>query len=546
MRVRSLLPTAAVAAGALLATAGVAAVHHGLSTSDSGTPRILVAEANLQDAVRPADARDTADLDTFAARLASATPYAPDAVLLTEILGPGAERVASRLSAATGHRYTVAVAGGDTAFRPDGSVRENAILLNADTMRATDTAGFHRVQDEDQAYVLAERRGSAVTVPLVAAHPAGDPAAAASALGSFVDSTFPAAADRITVLGGDFRVGRCAVSGDDQPAGCDPAAYWAGLTGARGFTDATYETSGAERHPYSTYLFARGKPVRSAVDTGYAPDPSCKPAYDAGRSASAPAACRGTYYADKPFSWAELAVGEAVQRSVVPSTVVMDRCRLADRTADVVARTVDNGDAASSEPVSVDAPAPLTATPASGTLDVPAHQGGSLVVHLTAPRADTPTGTYQLTVHIGQTTVRVPVRVPETCTEPAAYATSFHPGTPPENAVDGDIATIWHSEYQPVTPLPQSITLNLGATKNVTNLTYQPRFDGNLNGTILSYQVSVSTDGATFTTVASGDWAGDARLKTATFPAVDARYVRLTGTKGYGGEFVSAAEVTAG
>lgn len=545
MRARNLLSTAAVAAGALLATAGVVAVHHGLSTSDSGGRGVLVVEANLQDAVRPADARDTADLDTFVRRVTEATPYAPDALLLTEILGPGADHVAARLSSATGHRYSVAVAGSDTAFQPDGAVRENAILLNTDTMRSTGRTGYHRVQDEDQAYAVATRVGSDVTVPLVAAHPAGDPALAASALGSFVDATFPAADDRITVLGGDFRAGRCALAGDDQPTGCDPGAYWAELTGARGFSDATYETAGAERHTYTNYLFVRGRPVRSAVDTGYAPDPSCKPAYDAGRSASAPAACRGTYYADKPFSWAEVAPRRAIQRAVVPSEVVMDRCRLADRTADVVARTVNNTDTASSEPVSVDAAAPLTATPASGTLDVPAHQGASLVVHLTAPRADTPTGDYRVTVHIGQTSVAVPVRVPETCTEPAAYATSFHPGNTPENAVDGDIATIWHSEYQPVTPLPQSITLNLGATKSLTSLSYQPRFDGNLNGTILSYEVSVSTDGATFTTVAGGDWAGDARLKTVTFPAVDARYVRLTGTKGYGGQFVSAAEVSA-
>ncbi|HEY3505337.1 MAG TPA: discoidin domain-containing protein [Actinocatenispora sp.] len=545
MGVRSLLSVAAVAAGALVATAGVVAVHHGLSTSDSNAGPVLVVEANLQDAVHPADARDTADLDTFVRRLARSTPYAPDALLLTEILGPGADRVAARLSSATGHRYEVTVAGGDTAFRPDGAVRENAILLNTDTMRPIDHRGFHRVQDEDQAYAVAARRGSNVTVPLVAAHPAGDPALAASALGSFVDATFPAADNRITVLGGDFRVGRCATAGDDQPTGCEPAPYWAEVTGARGFSDATYETAGAERRTASNYLFVRGRPLRSAVDTGYAPDPSCKPAYDAGRSASAPAACRGAYYADKPFSWAEVEPGQDVQRAVVPAQVVMDRCRLADRTADVVARTVNNTDSASSEPVSVDAAAPLTATPASGTLDVPAHQGASLVVHLTAPRAGTPTGDLRITVHIGQTSVAVPVHVPESCTEPPAYATSFHAGTPPENAVDGDIATIWHSEYQPVTPLPQSITLNLGATRSVTSLSYQPRFDGNLNGTILSYQVSVSTDGATFDTVASGDWAGDARLKTVTFPAVDARYVRLTGTKGYGGEFVSAAEVTA-
>ncbi|MGP3913056.1 discoidin domain-containing protein [Nonomuraea sp. 10N515B] len=113
-------------------------------------------------------------------------------------------------------------------------------------------------------------------------------------------------------------------------------------------------------------------------------------------------------------------------------------------------------------------------------------------------------------------------------------------------AVDGDIATFWHSEYSPPTPLPQSITLNLGEVKRVGKVDYQPRFDGNLNGTLLDYKVYVSADGQSFTEVAVGTWAGDARLKTATFTPVDARYVRLEGHRALGGSYLSAAEVTVG
>jgi hexosaminidase len=57
--------------------------------------------------------------------------------------------------------------------------------------------------------------------------------------------------------------------------------------------------------------------------------------------------------------------------------------------------------------------------------------------------------------------------------------------------------------------------------------------------------VYVSTDGQAFTEVASGTWALDARLKTAAFTAVDARYVRVEGTRASGGSYLSAAEVTA-
>jgi hypothetical protein len=46
--------------------------------------------------------------------------------------------------------------------------------------------------------------------------------------------------------------------------------------------------------------------------------------------------------------------------------------------------------------------------------------------------------------------------------------------------------------------------------------------------------------------VAAGVWDRDARLKTATFPAVEARYVRVEALTASGGNYASAAEVTAG
>jgi hypothetical protein len=152
---------------------------------------------------------------------------------------------------------------------------------------------------------------------------------------------------------------------------------------------------------------------------------------------------------------------------------------------------------------------------------VPAHQAVNAVVTVTTPKS-TALGEYEITVRVGDQDTVVPVTVPENCTEPKVSATSFHAGFPPEQAVDGDINTFWHSEYQPLTPLPQSITLNLGEVKQVSALDYQPRFDGNLNGAIMSYTVYVSADGQAFTPVATGSWAADARLKTATFPTTSA------------------------
>ncbi|NUR90461.1 MAG: discoidin domain-containing protein [Nonomuraea sp.] len=541
-----------IVAAAGLVLIPLAAVPAAGATTAPSLPRtqagqVLVVHADVQDSVRQADAGDTTDLENFAARLAAGVPAAPDALVLNEILGPGARRLASSLSKATGYRYRAEVSGERTAFQADGSVRETAVVINTDTMTVAQAGGYERVQDEDQAFLLAARRDGTLRVPLVTVHPGGDPATATTAYTALAETRFPDADGQVTVLGGDFRVGRCAVPGQDQPVGCPPQAFWTALTGAKGYSDALFDKADAHGRDHSGYLFARGQVLAAGLDTTYDADlpdrATCKPAFDAGRPRSAPGACRGVYYADAPYAWALLGPGQPVQQTVTPSRIALDHCELAVRRAEVVARIVNNTGENVSRPVTVTAAAPLTATPATASLDVPAHQGANAVITVTAPR-DTPAGEQRVTVQVGDQTAEIPVTVTETCTEPRVYASSFHAGFGPERAVDGDIATFWHSEYSPPTPLPQSLTLNLGEVRSVSKVEYQPRFDGNLNGTILDYRVYVSTDGQTFTQVAAGTWAGDARVKTAAFAAVDARYVRLEGTRASGGSYLSAAEVT--
>lgn len=542
------------AAAAALLPLGV--VPAAAATSSRELPRtlagqVLVVHANLQDSVRAADAADTTDLDNFAERLAAKLPAAPDALVLNEILGPGARRLASSLSKATGYRYRAEVSGERTAFQPDGSVRETAIILNSDTMTAARPAGYERVQDEDQAYTGAARRDGSLRVPLLAVHPGADPATATPAFTALAAAKFPQVPGQaqVTVLGGDFRNARCAVPTADQAIGCAPQAFWADLTGAKAYSDALFDKSDTQSRNHSGYVFSRGDVLAAGLDTAYDADlpdrAACKAAFDAGQPRSAPGECRTAYYADAPFGWALLAPGRPVQQTVTPARIALDHCELATRRAEVAVRVVNNTGEAVSRPVTVTAAAPLAANPAETSLDVPAGQGATGTVTVTAPR-DTPPGEHEITVRIGDEATKVPVTVTETCTEPAVFATSFHPGREPEFAVDGDIATFWHSEYSPPHPLPQSITLNLGEVKQVGKVNYQPRFDGNLNGTILDYRVYVSTDGETFTQVATGTWATDARQKTASFDPVDARYVRLESTRSSGGSYASAAEVSAG
>lgn len=115
------------------------------------------------------------------------------------------------------------------------------------------------------------------------------------------------------------------------------------------------------------------------------------------------------------------------------------------------------------------------------------------------------------------------------------------------NVLDGNGTTIWHTAYTgTVPPLPHSITIDMHSTHLISGLSYLPRQDATLNGTIGKYSVSVSSDGRNWgTPVASGTWADDQTEKYAVFPPTSARFVRLTALSEAGnrGPWSSAAEI---
>lgn len=134
-----------------------------------------------------------------------------------------------------------------------------------------------------------------------------------------------------------------------------------------------------------------------------------------------------------------------------------------------------------------------------------------------------------------------------------ATATTYAQGNEPAKALDGDPATHWHTSWSGDYPTVEDglwLTLDLGEqVDDVSQLTYLPRQDKDTNGTYTKYEIYVSSDNQSYTKVAEGSWAGDKTEKTATFPAVSARYVRLqaVATKGNSAgednKFASAAEV---
>jgi alpha-L-fucosidase len=125
-----------------------------------------------------------------------------------------------------------------------------------------------------------------------------------------------------------------------------------------------------------------------------------------------------------------------------------------------------------------------------------------------------------------------PLRAEHPVTPVNAYATAFHTGEGPLNAVDGlsDVRyeTCWSTWSL---PLPQSITIDLGGVwSNISTLEYLPKQWNRTNSTdgdITSYTIFTSTDGVTFTQVASGTWAGNGKYKLAEWPKRNAGFVRI-------------------
>jgi large repetitive protein len=64
------------------------------------------------------------------------------------------------------------------------------------------------------------------------------------------------------------------------------------------------------------------------------------------------------------------------------------------------------------------------------------------------------------------------------------------------NAIDGNVATIWHTQWQAANPPPpHNFVVNLGAVQSIGGFRYLPRPAGSSNGTIATYRLYFSDDG---------------------------------------------------
>ncbi|MGY1495267.1 RICIN domain-containing protein [Streptomyces sp. QTS52] len=135
-----------------------------------------------------------------------------------------------------------------------------------------------------------------------------------------------------------------------------------------------------------------------------------------------------------------------------------------------------------------------------------------------------------------------PPRAEHPVTPVSAYATGFHPGEGPMNAIDGlsdkDFETCW-STWGLSPSQPHSITIDLGGVwSDVSTLEYLPKQwnrNNSTDGGITSYTISTSTDAAIFTQVATGSWAADRVTKVAEWSARNVGFVRIQAAAGTGG-----------
>ena len=130
--------------------------------------------------------------------------------------------------------------------------------------------------------------------------------------------------------------------------------------------------------------------------------------------------------------------------------------------------------------------------------------------------------------------------------QPETYsADSYSPGYEPALAGDGDLSTIWHTEFVGASPgYPHEVVVDSGGVREVEGLLYVPRQDSP-NGRVRDFEIRTSADGRVWSNVvASGRWENDTTFKYIPISSPPARYVQLRGLSEVEGRpFMSAAEV---
>ncbi len=115
------------------------------------------------------------------------------------------------------------------------------------------------------------------------------------------------------------------------------------------------------------------------------------------------------------------------------------------------------------------------------------------------------------------------------------------------NAVDGDPATFWHTQWTDENPpCPHEIVIELIPPSSIKGFTYLPRQDDQVNGTIKDYEFYVSDDDKSFgQAVKKGTFDEGSGKKTVAFDPKKGRFIKLRALSEINDNaWTSAAEIT--
>lgn len=264
----------------------------------------LILSANLKKGL-PRDRIDS-EIVNFARRVPEVVPFAPDAVLLQEVVESSTARVAELLEETTGFGFDVAVTPGPEPIvgTKDAQivVRNTAILVNRKTMRVIGEGGFvasrYLTRDtapevkpriKEHAHCLARTASGRIEVPLVSIHFVTNEKFAALTMGfcykaqwarrvaHFLGTQYPQSdVPQVPVIGGDFNNRRCLRP--REKVACEVLPFWHVLTAQSGFSDAVYDRHGGSEESLAAqtkegkridFVFARGAIIAASHDADY-------------------------------------------------------------------------------------------------------------------------------------------------------------------------------------------------------------------------------------------------------------------------------------
>lgn len=131
----------------------------------------------------------------------------------------------------------------------------------------------------------------------------------------------------------------------------------------------------------------------------------------------------------------------------------------------------------------------------------------------------------------------------------SASAKASHPDHPPQNAIDGNPETFWHTPWGDgdKSGHPHAFQIDLPEAGMVAGLTYLPRQDGSPNGLIRRYRIETSMDGEQWNLAVEGDFGNilnNPLEQLVEFAPRQARHVRLISLSEAGERpFASAAGI---